>query len=156
MPQYPYTPYNGYSAYPSISTNTPLYNQPSVGAVPQYPTIPPRPVMPQRAINGMVVQSADAITADCVPMDGSIAVFPKQDMSEIYVKNWNADGTIHTVTYKPVEEIKPEAARVSAVTELSASVDDKLNELTGRMNRLESSFNKMQAKQNQRKENSGS
>ena len=27
--------------------------------------------------------------------------FPKQDMSEIYVKGWNADGTINTIVYKP-------------------------------------------------------
>ena len=153
MPQYPYTPYSGYSAYPSINTNTPLYNQPSLGAVPQYPTIPQRPVMPQRALNGMIVQSAENITADAVPMDGSVAVFPKQDMSEIYVKHWNADGTIHTVVFRPVEEVKPEAT--PTMTDTNALLEEKLNKLTTRMNHLENSLNKMQSKNqsSQRKEN---
>ena len=161
MPQYPSNSYSGGYTYPTAinmpyypsgigGTNVPLYNSPSVGAVPQYQP-PQRPVMPQRSLNGMIVQSAENITADAVPMDGSIAVFPKQDMSEIYVKNWNADGTIRTITYKPVVETKPEAQSSNSIDE--SSFDDKLTDLTNRMNRLETSFHKMQSKQNQRKEN---
>lgn len=48
-------------------------------------------------INGRVVQAVENINANEVPMDGSMAFFPKQDMSEIYVKGWNADGTIRTI-----------------------------------------------------------
>jgi hypothetical protein len=48
-----------------------------------------------------VVQAVENINANEVPMDGSMAFFPKQDMSEIYVKGWNADGTINTIVYKP-------------------------------------------------------
>lgn len=60
--------------------------------------------MPQQisGINGRVVQAVENINANEVPMDGSMAFFPKQDMSEIYVKGWNADGTIRTLTFKPV------------------------------------------------------
>lgn len=52
--------------------------------------------MPQQiaGINGRIVQAVENINANEVPMDGSMAFFPKQDMSEIYVKGWNADGTI--------------------------------------------------------------
>ena len=59
--------------------------------------------MPQQiaGINGRIVQTVENINANEVPMDGSMAFFPKQDMSEIYVKGWNADGTIKTVVYKP-------------------------------------------------------
>lgn len=42
-------------------------------------------------INGRIVQAVENINANEVPMDGSMAFFPKQDMSEIYVKGWNAD-----------------------------------------------------------------
>ncbi len=52
-------------------------------------------------INGKVVPSVENITANDVPMDGSVAFFPRQDMSEIYAKSWNSDGTIKTVVYKP-------------------------------------------------------
>lgn len=59
--------------------------------------------MPQQiaGINGRIVQAVENINANEVPMDGSMAFFPKQDMSEIYVKGWNADGTIRTIVYKP-------------------------------------------------------
>ena len=52
-------------------------------------------------INGRIVQAVENINANEVPMDGSMAFFPKQDMSEIYVKGWNANGTINTIVYKP-------------------------------------------------------
>ena len=53
-------------------------------------------------INGRVVQSADMITANDVPMDGSVAFFPTQDLSEIYAKSWDANGKIVTRLFKPV------------------------------------------------------
>ena len=55
-------------------------------------------------INGRVVQSADMITANDVPMDGSVAFFPTQDMSEIYAKSWDANGKIVTRLFKPVSD----------------------------------------------------
>lgn len=58
-------------------------------------------------INGKIVPSAEVITANDVPMDGSVAVFPKQDMSEIYVKFWENNGTIRTIVFKPFLEQNP-------------------------------------------------
>lgn len=58
-------------------------------------------------INGKVVPAVENITANDVPMDGSVAFFPKQDMSEIYAKSWNADGTIRTIVFKPVLDNNP-------------------------------------------------
>ncbi len=55
-------------------------------------------------INGKVVSSVENITANDVPMDGSVAFFPRQDMAEIYAKSWNSDGTIRTIVFKPVLE----------------------------------------------------
>lgn len=62
------------------------------------------PVQTQQpmGIAGRTVQSVEQITANEVPMDGSLAFFPRQDMAEIYAKQWNADGTIKTVIYRPV------------------------------------------------------
>ena len=80
-----------------------FYSQP---AVQQYQ----QPSYMQQAaqrINGRVVQSADMITANDVPMDGSVAFFPKSDLSEIYAKQWSADGTISTMVFKPVKNDNP-------------------------------------------------
>lgn len=103
----------------------------------------------QRVINGMIVASADNITADCVPMDGSAAFFPKHDLSEIYVKNWCADGTIRTLTFKPV--LEPQAGNLSkndsesllAVSDaVTGLFESKFNELSEKIDRLEQSMTK--------------
>ena len=80
-----------------------FYSQP---AVQQYQ----QPSYIQQAaqrINGRVVQSADMITANDVPMDGSVAFFPTQDLSEIYAKSWDANGKIVTRLFKPVSDSYP-------------------------------------------------
>ena len=58
-------------------------------------------------INGRVVQSADMITANDVPMDGSVAFFPTQDLSEIYAKSWEEKKKIVTRLFKPVSDSYP-------------------------------------------------
>lgn len=106
--------------------------------------------MPQqqaRGLNGMVVQAVENVTADCVPMDGSAAFFPKQDLSEIYVKSWCADGTIRTLTYKPVQPNSPKEVQAGAdkmasgiaqnVTEV---FERRFNELSEKIDRLELSI----------------
>lgn len=91
-----YGQYNSYYPYQyqqpryDLQQNQPLFNQQQ--------SIQPQQ---QTGLNGKVVQAVEQITANDVPMDGSVAVFPKQDMSEIYTKSWNADGTIRTIVYKP-------------------------------------------------------
>lgn len=77
----------------------------------QFPSM--QPVINQNpvhnvGINGKFIQVVENITANDVPMDGSVAVFPKQDMSEIICKAWQADGTIRTVFFKPVLEEQPD------------------------------------------------
>ena len=41
------------------------------------------------------------IQANDVPMNAPYALFPKSDLSEIYLKSWNQNGTIQTVVFKP-------------------------------------------------------
>ena len=81
-----------------------FYNQPA--AVQQYQQ-PPYIQQAAQRINGRVVQSADMITANDVPMDGSVAFFPTQDLSEIYAKSWDANGKIVTRLFKPVSDSCP-------------------------------------------------
>ena len=81
-----------------------FYNQPA--AIQQYQQ-PPYMQQAAQRINGRVVQSADMITANDVPMDGSVAFFPTQDLSEIYAKSWDANGKIVTRLFKPVSDSYP-------------------------------------------------
>jgi len=57
-------------------------------------------------LQGKVVDSIDMVKANEVPF-GGFGVFPKGDLSEIYVKSWNGNGTTQINTYKPIiaEEI---------------------------------------------------
>ena len=62
------------------------------------------------SLNGKMVDSIDQITPNDVPMNGSVAIFPKRDMSEMYVRRWNTNGTISTTLYVPkLDEIEPQA-----------------------------------------------
>ena len=101
--------------------------------------------MPQQiaGINGRIVQAVENINANEVPMDGSVAFFPKQDLTEIYAKSWNSDGTIRTLTFKPVLNDKTDV--LSGDTEklefdLSEKATEgimaKLNELSEKIEQL--------------------
>ena len=53
-------------------------------------------------LSGRTVNNFSEITANDVPMTGGFAVFPKADLSEIEVRQWNANGTISARSFKPV------------------------------------------------------
>lgn len=103
-------------------------------------------------INGRIVQSVENINANEVPMDGSMAFFPKQDMSEIYVKGWNADGTIRTIVYKPYTEpggsnagnptTDIENAKFTLSDESTQLFLNKFEELSEKIGQLEDRFDK--------------
>lgn len=110
--------------------------------------------MPQQiaGINGRIVQAIENINANEVPMDGSMAFFPKQDMSEIYVKGWNADGTIKTIVYKPYTAPKDsqtvnsmsnaENAKFTLSDESTQLFLNKFEELSEKIGQLEDRFDK--------------
>lgn len=82
-------------------------------------------------INGKFIQAPENITANDVPMDGSVAVFPKQDMSEIICKAWNANGTINTTVYRPVEPVLDTQANISTPTQEDTLYEALNNALEG-------------------------
>lgn len=112
-----------------------------------------QPVPQQIAgINGRIVQAVENINANEVPMDGSMAFSPKQDMSEIYVKGWNADGTIKTIVYKPYTVPKDnqavnsmantENAKFTLSDESTQLFLNKFEELSEKIGQLEDRFDK--------------
>lgn len=77
--------YQGYS-YPQYQQN-PMNMAP--------PTVP--------SLQGKVVDSEDMVRVSEVTF-GGYGVFPKADLSAVYVKTWNNNGSTSIITYKP--EIK--------------------------------------------------
>lgn len=101
--------------------------------------------MPQQivGINGRIVQAVENINANEVPMDGNVAFFPKQDLTEIYAKSWNADGTIRTLTFKPVLNDKTdilsgdtEKLEFDLSEKATEGIMAKLNELSEKIEQL--------------------
>lgn len=104
-------------------------------------------------LNGKIVPSVEVITANDVPMDGSVAVFPKQDMSEIYVKFWENNGTIRTIVFKPILEADPNNSPQKdekTILALSESVTgafmERFDELVSKIDELEKSMTKPMTK----------
>lgn len=153
---YPQMPYSqqqyGVNSY--IPYMQPRFQQPEVQVpVQQVQQQTPQVQQMPRGLNGMVVQAIENVTADCVPMDGSAAFFPKQDLSEIYVKSWCADGTIRTLTYKPVQPNKPKEVQADA-NKIASGVSQNVTEvferhfaeLSEKIDRLEQSVSKTASK----------
>lgn len=118
IPNQMYQPYNQQTMYGQYNSYYPYqYQQPRYDLQQNQPLFnQQQSIQPQQqaGLNGKVVQAVEQITANDVPMDGSVAVFPKQDMSEIYTKSWNADGTIRTIVYRPYTASQPDVANSSA------------------------------------------
>ena len=61
----------------------------------------------QTSFIGKVVDSIDVVKATDIPMDGNIYYFPKADGTEIFGKQWLANGRTHILTFKPVLDTEP-------------------------------------------------
>ena len=136
---YPQMPYGQQPQYGVNSYLPYMQQQRFQQPEPMQPVQPVQMTQQQaRGLNGMVVQTVENVTADCVPMDGSPAFFPKNDMSEIYVKNWSADGTIRTLIYRPIEVSAGNQKNDSGLSEnATTAIEQRLDELFGKIEQLE-------------------
>lgn len=104
--------------------------------------------MPQQAtgqgLNGRTVNDISEVTANEIPMDGNKAVFIRSDGSEIYTKQWTANGTIATMTYKPVLKeqgnlmSEEEKANTSGLDAINGALNDFIGIVNARFDRIES------------------
>ena len=99
--QNPYAPY----PYPWIGvTPSPQYAQPQPSA---YQAMSQSQQPPQQQstgaapLTGRTVRSAQEVTPQEVPMDGTMALFPLADGTAIIGKRWTPEGTISEVRYVP-------------------------------------------------------
>lgn len=143
-----YTPgYNAYPYNPMQRFQEQQLPQQPVQQVPQQQNL-----QIQAGINGRMVAAVEQIAANDVPMDGSVAFFPKQDLTEIYAKQWGADGSIKTVVYKPYTEPKDnqtvnsmidvENAKFTLSDESTQLFLNKFEELSEKIGQLEDRFDK--------------
>ena len=125
------------------------YQQPMMNYTPNYGTYQYNPMASYQRYqqpeptHGRVVQAVETINPNEVPMDGSVAFFPKQDLTEIYAKSWNADGTIRTLTFKPVLNDKTdilsgdtEKLEFDLSEKATEGIMAKLNELSEKIEQL--------------------
>ena len=135
--------YNPYQQQP-MNYNQVFTNYPQIAQnIPQ--RIQPEP----QGIMGKIVQNAEMITANDVPLNGSVAFFPKQDLSEIYAKSWTADGVIRTMTFKPIqnEEVSNLSteiteSQIGAILDVTDGLEKTLNEIVCKFDNLEKNLTK--------------
>nr|DAF31541.1 MAG TPA: hypothetical protein [Caudoviricetes sp.] len=155
QPQMAYTPqmYNPWTTRPQSQVQPMPIEQPQQVMQPQV-----------KPLTGKVVQTLEAITANDVPMDGTAAFFPKQDLSEIYVKGWNAEGQIETIVYKPVRDTKPtqevnntfdaEKFKIDLSESVTEGITARLDNLYSKIEEIESKLTSSQRK-NSRSQSKG-
>ena len=97
-PAYPPTQYGQINPYPDrlaqLQAQQQQFNQSQYGQ-----QMPVQPI----GLNGEVVDSIDVVKAKNVDMSGNVTFYPKADLSEIYTKQLQLDGTSRIVTYRAVQ-----------------------------------------------------
>lgn len=134
--------YNPYQQQP-MNYNPVFTNYPQIAQ-----NIPQR-IQQEPQIMGKIVQNAEMITANDVPLNGSVAFFPKQDLSEIYAKSWTADGVIRTMTFKPIqnEEVsnlstESTERQIGEILNVTDGLEKTLNEIVSKIDNLEKNLAK--------------
>lgn len=118
-----YYPTNFYSNYPygNNQYQTPMTQQ-----------FQPQPQI-TTGLQGKIVESEDMARVADVPM-GGYGIFPKADLSEVYIKMWNGNGTTSLLTFQPVikqEPVKEEGEITSLLLERIKGLEEKIDKLVG-------------------------
>lgn len=96
---------------------------------------------------GRPVNQVEEITANDVPMNAPYALFPKSDLSEIYLKSWTANGTIQTIAFKPVQMNQADNSlrnqselKIGLTEDVTQALMGQFEELKNKIDRLEQSM----------------
>lgn len=116
-----------------------------------YPQINYSPTPSLRhVIPGMTINNIDEVYPSDVPTDGSMAVFPKNDGSCIYVRYWTADGKIVTKTFIPQDD---DGEPINPFADTKTEDDDQgvsLSDLVNIMNDMSGDIKTLISRQNKR------
>ena len=108
---------------------------------------PPMPIMSQNnmpsqqgqpqasTLNGKLVDSLDVAKATEVHI-GGYGVFPKADLSEIYIKSWNSNGTTSIITFKPIAPEENPTSAMQQENSVSNVLIQKITELENKIDML--------------------
>ena len=94
-------PYSFNAYAPNQQFNQAQSPMPQLNAMQQAQSTQPVYGIQNVSIQGRAVSSLEDIVPNDVPRDGSIGLFPKNDYSVIYAKQWNGDGSISTIKFVP-------------------------------------------------------
>ena len=94
-----YYPANFYSNYPQPQSIY-GYNQ---NQMPSYQAPQSQLAASNNQIPGKIVDSQEVARVSDIPF-GGYGIFPKADLSEVYIKMWNNNGTTSLVCFKPIVE----------------------------------------------------
>lgn len=117
----------------------PMYQNP----IYQQTTMPQQNVSTMQ-MNGRLIDNIDSVSANEVSMTG-ISVFPKNDMSEVYIKSWNNDGTIKTLRFMPYNAPQNKSMDILSTDTLDVSRNASDEVTEGIMKRLDTIESKLDA-----------
>ena len=93
---------------------------------------------------GKMVESVDMVKTIDIPMDGNLYYFPKADNSEIYAKQWLANGTTQILTFKPVLSTSQENVQQQKEMANPGLSDGIANMLMQRLDEINERFDKLE------------
>lgn len=143
-----YYPTNFYSNYPQTQQSLYGYNQ---AQIPNYQTNQTQMSVQNNQIPGKIVDSQEVARVSDIPF-GGYGVFPKADLSEVFVKVWNNNGTTSLLCFKPmvegniVQEQDKEERRYH-----EGSSQNNYNKMQEKIEMLERKIDELQKTQSQEK-----
>lgn len=130
---------------------------PNPGNPPMGRMTPPRPITAPRTqyLPGRFINSEADITPGEIPMDGSISFFCTNDLGRIIIKQWNAQGTLDTMSYtldrpqpiEPTQQAQKSQQSQMPDAPLSSNVqpqpDPNISAIKGLTDSIEGAFNNL-------------
>lgn len=112
---------------PNLYGNYP-YNQYGQG---QNTMMPQPPQQVYSTLQGKIVDNLETARVTDIPF-GGYGVFPKADMSEVYIKTWTNNGTTNTITYKPIateEQMEEEKNNLNVILNKIVEIENKIDSI---------------------------
>lgn len=126
---------NLYQNYMQQYSGNYMMSQPPIPMMSQN-NIPSQQGQPQAStLNGKLVDSLDVAKATEVPI-GGYGIFPKADLSEIYIKSWNSNGTTSIITFKPIAPEENPTSATQQEKSMSNVLIQKITELENKIDML--------------------
>lgn len=82
-------------------------------------------------LQGKIVDNLETARVTDIPF-GGYGVFPKADMSEVYIKTWTNNGTTNTITYKPIateEQMEEEKNDLNIILNKIVEIENKIDSI---------------------------